>query len=51
MIGTLIIEAWRDEAKWYRRDEKEKAARQLEQLADRTERLVKQLKEAKCPTT
>lgn len=42
---SLIIEAWREEAVLYRRDGKEQAARQLERLADRTERLVKQFVE------
>lgn len=37
---SLLIEAWRAEAALYRRDGKEQAARQLETLADRTERLV-----------
>lgn len=37
---SLIIEAWREEAALYRRDGKEQAARRLERLAERTERLI-----------
>ena len=41
MRQSLLVEAWRDEARLYRRDGKEQAALRLERLADKVEKRMK----------